>query len=416
MRVTLLTVFLIFAADATRAQAAGPVLTTLLSFNGSNGSGPQATVVIGSGGVLYGTAYAGGNRGLVYSLSPPSGSGGAWTETILHAFGGVPSDGANPEANLVIGTGGVLYGTTDLGGTSNQGMVFALTPPSVAGGSWTEAVLHNFAGGNDGFFPTGGVVVDANGVLYGTTYRGGASGNGIAYSLTPPSVSGGAWTETVLHNFTGGSDGGGPESGVVIGGGGVLYGATDNGGTAGLGVAFSLTPPASPGGTWTETVLYNFMGGSDGSTASAGVIVGPGVLYGTTIKGGSANVGTVYSLAPPASGSGPWTETILHTFTGSDGASPSPGVVIGRGTGGQMVLYGSTDYGGSMSHGAVYSLTPSSSGGWTETVLYNFTDGSDGATPAGGVVVGRGAAGAVLYGTTRVGGSGGHGTVFSLTP
>jgi uncharacterized repeat protein (TIGR03803 family) len=159
--------------------------------------------------------------------------------------------------------------------------------------------------------PEAGVAIGSGGVLYGTTTGGGPSGNGLVYSLTPPASPGGAWTHTVLHNFTCGSDGcvlfG---AGVAIGSGGVLYGATVNGGTgivacpAGCGTVFSLTPPAAAGGPWTETVLHNFTGGKDGALPYASPVIErqTGVLFGTTGDGGVApgrsGYGTVFGLQP----------------------------------------------------------------------------------------------------------------------
>ena len=344
---------LVFAA-CTRAQTPSPTLTTLYT-GGMGGAQPYAGVVIGSGGVLYGTATYGGTGscylgcGTVFSLTPPASSGGAWTEAVLHSFGG--SDGSYPEASVVIGSGGVLYGTTTFGGSgpcsNGCGTVFSLTPPASPGGAWTEAVLYNFQSGSPLSGSPLGVVIGSAGALYGATSDGGSGscpgGCGTVFSLTPPASPGGVWTETVVHSFAAAIDAAFPDAGVVIGNGGVLYGTGAYGGTGscpgGCGAVFSLAPPTSPGGAWTETVLYSFRGGSDGSGPTAGVVVGSGgVLYGTTAGTGSG-AGTVFSLTPPASPGGAWTEAVLHDFTcGSDGCSPFAGVVIGSGG----VLYGTT--------------------------------------------------------------------------
>jgi uncharacterized repeat protein (TIGR03803 family) len=325
---------------------------------------------------------------------------------------------------VVIGngpSGQVLYGTTPYFGTLNNGMVFSLTPPASSGGSWTEAVLYNFTGGVDGGLP-GGVVVGSepggHTVLYGTTQNGGTGGSGTVFSLTPPASPGGSWTETVLYNFTGGSDGLVP-NGVVVGsqsnGRPVLYGITLLGGT-GLGNVFSLTPPASPGGTWTETVLHSFAGGRDGSYPT-GIVVGPDALYGTTSDFYGqypSGAGTVFSLKTPASAGGSWVMRTLHDFSlgGANGGSfPLGGVAIGRGG----VLYGTTSIGGTLDNGTVFSLTPPASpgGAWTLAVLCNFLEGGPAATaPDAGVAIGHDG---VLYGTTT-GGAFNTGTVYSLTP
>jgi uncharacterized protein (TIGR03437 family) len=379
---TLLTVLLIFAAY-TRAQTSRPTLTTLHNFVGgtSDGAQPYAGVVIGGGGVLYGTTYGGGSDPCTLGYHPPG-----------------------------------------------CGTVFSLTPPVSPGDPWTYTVLYNFAGGSDGAHPFAGLVIGSGGVLYGTTDFGGTSGIGTVFSLTPPASPDGSWTETVIHSFTG-SDGAQPGAGVVIGSGGVLYGTAFFGGTGSscngvsCGVVFALTPPAFPGDSWTETVLHNFSGyPSDGAQPFAGVVIGSGgVLYGTTSSGGPDTCGTVFSLTPPTSPGGAWTYTVLYSFTGgtsgggSDGAGPWA-VVIGSGG----VLYGTTAGGGTSNFGTVFSLTPPTSpgGSWTETVLHSFTDTPDGREPDAGPVIGSGG---VLYGTAEFGGTssaciGGCGMVFSLTP
>jgi uncharacterized repeat protein (TIGR03803 family) len=240
---------------------------------------------------------------------------------------------------VVIAKGGVLYGTTVYGGSSNAGTVFALTPPRSPGGSWRKRVLYNFAGGTDASEPHL-LVIGKNGVLYGTTGSGGTSGYGTVFSLTPPTAAGGSWTEGVLYSFSGGSDGGGPQEGLVIGSGGVLYGTTYTGGGSAWGTVFSLTPPASPGGSWTEAVVYSFTEAPGGfSGPQTGVLI-EGVLYGSTEYGGASGAGTVFSLTPPASPGGAWTETVLHSFTGADGYQPNR-VIVSNGA-----LYGTTYSGG----------------------------------------------------------------------
>ena len=143
------------------------------------------------------------------------------------------------------------------------------------------------------------------GNLYGTTIGGGASDAGTVFELMPPASHGGPWTETVMHAFTGGSDGGYP-FGSLIADQGNLYGTTFSGGASKAGTVFELTPPAAAGGTWTETVLHAFTGGSDGGYPYAGLIAGKGILdttifglYGTTFAGGASDGGTVFELLEP---------------------------------------------------------------------------------------------------------------------
>jgi uncharacterized repeat protein (TIGR03803 family) len=348
------------------------------------------------------------------------------TLTTLYEFSSRTFDGAHPEG-IVIGSGGVLYGTTKNGGTSRMGTVFSLTPPASPGGGWTEAVLHNFTG-RDGSNPVAGVVIGQDGVLYGTTNSGGIQSCGdttfgTVFSLTHAASPGGAWTETVLHGFTG-VDGAHPSSNLAIGSGGVLYGTTYEGGTSGYGTVYSLTPRASAGGAWNEQVLYSFAGGADGDWPSSGVLIGDGgVLYGTTRLGGTTtycgNCGAIYSLTPPVSTGDAWTESLIYTFPNYfGGIFPLGDLAIGDGG----VLFGEAESGGTSMHGTVFSLTPPSAkgGAWTQVTLHDFAGPpSDGQEPFGGVVIGLDG---VLYGITYAGGyqggRGGYGvgTVFSLTP
>jgi uncharacterized repeat protein (TIGR03803 family) len=165
---------------------------------------------------------------------------------VLYSFGS--SDGFHPFGPVVLGDGEVLHGTTGEGGPSGTGTVFSLTPPAYPGGSWAETVLCDFADSTEGTFPVGGVVIGPGGVLYGTTQQGGSSNEGTVFSLTPPASPGNSWTETVLHSFTGGTDGGQPLAGVVIDNSGALYGTTEYGGikkrscNSGCGTVFMLTP------------------------------------------------------------------------------------------------------------------------------------------------------------------------------
>jgi uncharacterized repeat protein (TIGR03803 family) len=378
--------------------------------------------------------------GTVFELTPPSGPGGAWSETVLLNFSG-GNDGFNPTAGVAIGKGGVLYGTTLYKEyRSSCGTVFALIPPTLPGGAWTQNVLHRFARtGGEGCGPYTGVVVGDNGVVYGTTVSGGSSDDGTVFALSPPASPGGSWSMRTLHNFTGAPGDGYAPNGLLIGRDGGLYGTTQGGGTgpctdpfSGCGTVFSLAPPASPGGAWTEEVLYNFMGAfGDGALPLGSPVMGSGpggrpALYGATTYGGNGpcavltnGCGTVFSLTGPASPGGAWTEAVLYNFNGppGDGAYPASGLVIGNGPSTEAVLYGTTLH-GSSNAGTVFSLTPPSSpgGAWTETVLYALPDSSAG--PDGTLAIGSGPGGhPLLYGTTQGGGTpDGLGTVFSLQP
>jgi uncharacterized repeat protein (TIGR03803 family) len=219
----------------------------------------------------------------------------------------------------------------------------------------------------------------------------------------------------VLYNFTGGQDGAYPEAGVTLDGGGNLYGTTYQGGSSNRGSVFKL---AHKGSGWTLSPLYSFTAGRDGSAPIARVVFGPdGSLYGTTQFGGrncGVGCGTVFNLKPPVSICKailcPWTETLLYKFSGgSDGANPGYGDLTFGPTGD---IFGTTYFGGNNAQGVVYELT-FQSGKWTENAIYRFIGTNDGGNPYSSVVF-DGAGN--LYGTAYAGGADGHGTVFQLTP
>lgn len=408
------------------ARAAPPTFASLYQFTGdlgtTDGYDPIAPVVTGTGGVLYGTTVNGGilncqgppSCGTVFSLTPPASPGSSWTETLLYSFA-AGSDGYWPTGAVVIGSGGVLYGSTLGGGPSNLGTVFSLSPPASPGGSWTETILHSFTGGSDGNGPKGNLVIGSGGLLYGTTGGGGNYGSGTVFSLAPPATPGGAWTETVLWSFGNSGDGATPQAGLVIGSARDLYGTTTGGGASGSGTVFSLKPPSAPGGAWTEAVLHSFLGGGDGVNPEFGsLVIGVGgVLYGTTYGGGKYNKGTVFSLTPPASPGGTWTESVLFSFFYSSGELPYGGLSTDK----AGSLYGTTSYGGDVTKavGTVFRLAPpaAAGGAWKYTVLYSFTSAS-GIAPWAAVTIGPSR---VLYGTTSgyYYGNQNGGTVFSLT-
>jgi uncharacterized repeat protein (TIGR03803 family) len=347
--------------------------TVLHSFSGgSDGQYPPA-LVLSANGALYGTTYYGGsnNGGTVFELTPPAAMSGSWKETVLHSFSVLNGDGYDPSSTLVMGHGGVLYGTTGLGGSANLGTVFALSPPASPGGMWKEAVLYSFQGGlnNDGAYPLAGLVMGGDGSLYGTTWSGGLPipdglliGYGTVFQLKPPAAAGGSWTETVLYEFAATGDGAFPYDSLIVGVNGSLYGTTGYGGLGGLhgnGTVFELTPPVTGGGAWTESALYSFTGqNGDGTGGFSGLVMDAnGALYGTT-SGGAAAGGTVFKLTPPSSSNHAWTETILGTFIGVEGIGPTGNLIFGP----QGKLYGVAESGGSTTCfyecGTVFALQP----------------------------------------------------------
>ena len=407
-----------------------PQLTTLYSFTGQNGDGgsPQCTLTKGPGGVLYGTTYYGGTAslGTVFELTPPAAAGGAWTETVLYSFTGQNGDGSFPRNGVAVASSGVLYGTTDNGGAGpcplGCGTAFSLTPPASPGGAWTESVLHKFGTKKgDGFLYPSNLVIGPGGVLYGATH--GQSGpppnkGGVVFRLKPPAAPGGQWTEAVLHTFNGQNGEGSFPNGVIVINGS-LYGTSQAGGAFNGGTVFELTPPSSAGQPWAEAILYSFPNQSPAVYHPTGALVAAanGALYGTAFFGAYSpppcynQCGAIFELSPPSAPGGTWTETILYDFTGpdnNDGRQPV-GVLLRNG-----VLYGTTTYGGPSDNGTVFALAPpsGSGGAWSETVLYSFTGPTDGATPFGGLVAGANGA---LYGTNSQAALG-FGTVFQLTP
>ena len=275
--------------------------------------------------------------------------------------------------------------------------VFVLTAVTNLSAQATEKTIYTFTGGNDGAAPEGTLIIDGKGNLYGTTSEGGTAGSGTVFELSPGPN--GTWTEKVVYAFSSSSsDGALPCAGLIFDGKGNLYGTTVVGGPAFAGTVFELTPGS--GGTWTEKILYGFAG-TDGSEPYASLIFdGTGNLYGTTLAGGAYGFGTVFELV--AGSNGTWTEKVLHSFTGgNDGANPeSPLVLDSKGN-----LYGTTASAGPRDYGAVFELTPGSNGNWSEKVIYALP-GAGGSGPADGLILDSAGN---LYGTSAT-------TVFELTP
>ena len=274
----------------------------------------------------------------------------AWAsdhESVLYNFGAAPGDGGQPAGGLIMDSAHNFYGATYQGGSYCQvgcGTVFKLSPGP--GGTWTETVLHNFGNGQDGTGPNGTLVMDAAGNLYGLTYTGGIFDGGIVFELTPNQD--GGWSETVLHNFGSGSDGSFATAALLLDAAGNLYGMTFYGGAYGGGTVFELSPTL--GGGWAESVLYSFGHGTDGAAPDGGLIMdAAGNLYGTTLQGGegggycqASGCGTVFELSPSAGGG--WTETVLHSFNANDGSQPNAAPVMD----GAGRLYGTTFQGGNL--------------------------------------------------------------------
>jgi uncharacterized repeat protein (TIGR03803 family) len=402
----------------------------LYSFvGGKHGSRPNGVVADASGalygdGTLSGQCDIGRGCGVIYKLTPPAAGKHGWKQSVLFTFDN--GNGADPEATLLLGPQGQLYGTT-IGGAGGNcvdgcGNVFEVIPPAPGKTKWTQTQLHVFNAGSDGWEPDSGVIADANGALYGTTPLGGSSGCdgsgcGVVYRLTPPAAGQTAWTETILYSFTDGADGAGPSGALLFDGIGNLYGTASGGGNVtGAGTVFELSPPTGGGAPWTETTLYSFSG-TDGSEPIAALIGDPSsAFYGTAAAGGSGTHGVAFMLSPPTKAGDPWTETVLHNFSGPDGWDPQGGLVADA----SGNLYGTTAVGGagcslnSNGCGTIFKLTKPAhpKGAWKQKILHNF-NGTTGYNPIASMVFG---AGGLLYGTSGLGGKDDLGTVFSLKP
>jgi uncharacterized repeat protein (TIGR03803 family) len=327
----------------------------------------------------------------------------AWavTETRIHEFNG----GIDPEG-LVADSAGTLYGTTGSDGFYAWGTVFQARPSP--GGIWTESTIYSFTGGSDGGAPEAALTVDAEGNLYGTTQDGGSGscGCGTVFELSPSAH--GVWTETTLYSFAGGADGSHPRYGkLIFDAAGNIYGVAEFGGTAEAGTVFELIPQA--GGGWTESDLYAFAGGaSDGANPFGGLVFDTaGNLYGAAYYGGPSDSGGVFELSPQAGGG--WHEQMIYFFqNGTDGSTPDSLLIIDPAGN----LYGMTQFGGSESCGTVFKLSPGTGGTWSKHTLHEFTGDPDGCGPFLNMVRNAGS----LYGITEAGGATDNGAIFEITP
>jgi len=380
--------------------------TTLYSFTGGNdGSFPHAGVIGDGKGNLYGVTSSGGanHSGVIFELRPPAEGETAWTQTTLYTFTG-GNDGANPQAALMMDAKGNLYGTTYSGGASGNGVVFKLARLKHKD-TWTYRTLWSFTGGNDGGVPVGSLTMDSAGNLYGSTTQGGTGVVGTVFELSP---NGKKWSESVLYNFTGNNDGGEPMGNVLLGKDGNLYGTTAGYGEFNYGVVYKLT--AQGGGNWGFSVLHAFAGGSDGEVPRDGLIQDAnGTLYGAT-AGFAESYGNVFQMNTDGSN-----YNVIYSIIGGQGFTGNgPWQTVSMGTDG--TIYGTTYADGASSFGEVFQLTPEAGNSWTPKVLYTFPGGAGGQYSYSKVwldKLGR------LYGTTYgVAGQGGFfpGTVWRIKP
>ncbi|HEV7925816.1 MAG TPA: choice-of-anchor tandem repeat GloVer-containing protein [Verrucomicrobiae bacterium] len=377
-----------FVAPAFHAQA-GAILTSLHSFDSRDGINPYGGLVQGTDGFLYGTTYSGGNNGVdgagtVFKIS----TGGSFSNLVQFDT----TDGAAPVGGLVQGIDGLFYGTTFRGGTNTNsyGTVFQVSSNGALNSLYSFGGTQDYLGiPLDGGLPEAPLVQASNGVFYGTCRYGGTNDNYPDGTIFEIGSNGGF---TIAWSFTGASDGGAPEAGLVQGSDGNFYGTTfgDYGADGGV---FKFTPPQ------TVTGLHTFSG-DDGANPYGGLVEGSdGNFYGTTTAGGAYTNGTVFKISSGGAFSN------LYSFTGgNDGASPY-GVLV---QGGDGYFYGTTASGGAHTNGTLFRI--SSAGALTN--LYSFTGGDDGGEPYAGLVQ---ASDGNFYGETLMGGTNGYGTVFRMT-
>jgi hypothetical protein len=386
------------ALAASTTQAVAGSEKVLFAFTNPDLAYPLGRVLVANGS-LY-TTGSGNEHGYGEVIQLPLGG----KEKTLLKFN--DTDGANPNAGLITDSSGALFGTTEYGGTYGKGNVFML---SESGGEWVQSTLWTFGAAGDGAYPTSDLVMDSAGNIYGTTYVGGADGQGAVFELINNA---GTWSETLPYSFTGGSDGLEPYAGLLLGSNGALYGTTTMGGTVAYGgTVFELT---QSGGVWTEQTIYSFTGGTDGYTPY-GVLVADatGALYGTTYNGNAnsdkcygTGCGTVFKLTQSG---GVWNQVTLHAFSGNDGGNPVGGLTWGPNS---QTLYGSAARFGRNGGGTAFALKQFGSK-WKLSTVHAFGSGKDGNGPAASVVFD---ASGNMYGTTTYGGTASEGTVWEITP
>jgi uncharacterized repeat protein (TIGR03803 family) len=419
MLVALAVVQALIAVPLAQAQT----LKVIYNFaNVSDGRNPYAGLAMDQAGNLYGTANTGGNEGCnnlgcgtVFKLTNKA---SGWVFTPLYKFQS-SNDGANPAARVVFGPDGSLYGTTSAGGNYNCkngcGTVFNLKPPpracTTALCPWTETILYQFTGATDGALPVGDLIFDQAGNLYGVAQKGGVGpcqgGCGVVFELTP---SNGTWTETILYSFNGALSGCLPNGGVIFDQADNLYGVTGGCGALGQGTVYQLTP-SGPG--WTENTLFNFQSGYGRYPTGSLVFDIYGNLFGATQTSTFDEPwypGTLYEIQRGSNND--WSLEYYYLLTTHE--YPLAGLTAdAAGT-----LYGDADgeddeY---SNFGVIYRLRPSG-GGWNYWQLYSFLPqgvwaGPEGGKPYGPVVLD---ASGNIYGTCSTSATY-NGTVWELTP
>jgi hypothetical protein len=465
------------AASLGIGVARAATLQTLFSFYPTAGWPPVGDlrqVTIGTpypSGSLFGATSGGGstNRGVLFILVPPT-SGTNWTYYLINDFAG-KFGGAAPLGSPLVFRNGAIEAATTGGGPWWSGGSHVLVPKKQKGGQlgpprnliaippfwdeyadcledyddYSEASPEEFPPDEGEDYcddelgvlphvtlppssisvdvgdPAGTPLFDNAGGLYVSQVESVPQGGAVVH-LTPPATKKTAWPQTVIYQF--GQTTGDlilPDGPVYRGAKGVLYGAAELGGAHDAGGIYALTPPAEGQTAWTETILWSFGASGDGAEPVGNLLVlRDGTMFGTTRLGGVNSAGTVFKLSPPAGGQSAWTETVLHGFSYTKDVQSPVGTLYRDASGN---LYGAATQGGTNFNGAIYELAKPAAGSttWTESIVWSFTGGVDGAAPLGGLI---GDANGNIYGTTSKGGTAGsvgrypegYGTIFMLTP
>ncbi len=348
------------------------------NFSAGASAYPDAGPVLGADGSLYGTTVGSANVGAIYQLSPPSGGNGPWTYSVIYNFTGAGDGGHPYGKVFLDRSGSVYATAVDGGytgqncGADGCGTVVRLDPSSQGSNTWTETTVWQFRGGKgDGRYPYGGLVADKSGRLFGTTNVGGRTNFGTVFQLTPPTQGNSKWSEKIIRDFSDKTSGDSPYGGLILDPAGNLFGTTFQCCVADWGPVFELSPTTKTKIGWAYKALFNFpASGSDGEYLEEDVVMdASGALYGATSQGGAIpcknggahGCGLVFKLLPPAGGSTKWQESTVYNFTGlkNDGNRPITTPAFGLGG----LLYGVTAVGGEKGCGGegcgtVFSINP----------------------------------------------------------
>jgi uncharacterized repeat protein (TIGR03803 family) len=390
------------------SAASAQTTTTLLNFSSKGGIEPYARMILDSAGNLYGDTTTGGKpsasdpypSGAVFELSPASKS---WTETVLYTFLG-GTDGGEPTGALLADSKGDLFGTTFLGGAQGDGTVFEL---KLKGTKWKKTTLFSFTGSN-GSQPFAGLVANKAGDLFGVTTTGGQFNQGAVFEIQAKT-----FAESVVYSFVG-PEGSTPNGGLVIDGNGNLFGtASTNTVSPYAGSVFELSPPASGQSLWTFTQLHAFTGGADGGSPQGAMVEdASGNLYGASFGGTGMGNGTLFELSPSAGSPTGYSYQVIFTFSGSAGSNPFGDVALDASGNLWGSLLNSNDVNSS---GGLFVVSPpvGGSGSWTQSASYLFNGTAGGYSPYAGLTLdGKGNA----YGANFSGGKSGVGAAFKFVP